>query len=75
MKNFVVKTEKVLGQKDKTTVVKAHNADDAARKAGKKRLAYLRRELRAERISYGELCELQGLAEFIAKGGPHSNLS
>ena len=67
MKNFVVKTEKVLGQKDKTTVVKAHNADDAARK-GKKRLAYLRRELRAERISYGELCELQGLAEFIEPG-------
>lgn len=32
------------------------------------RLEYLRRELRAERISYGELAELQGLAEFIEPG-------
>lgn len=29
------------------------------------RLEYLRGELRAERISYGELAELQGLAESI----------
>ena len=29
------------------------------------RLEYLRAELRAERISYGELAELQGLASFI----------
>lgn len=32
------------------------------------RLEYLRGELRAERISYGELAELQGLAPFIAAG-------
>lgn len=31
----------------------------------KSQLEYLRRELRAERISYGELQELQSLAEFI----------
>lgn len=31
-----------------------------------KRLEYLRGELRAERISYGELAELQSLAEHIA---------
>ena len=31
----------------------------------KQRLEELRSELRAERISYGELAELQGLAEFI----------
>ena len=31
----------------------------------KKRLEYLRHELRAERISYGELNELQSLAEYI----------
>ncbi len=31
----------------------------------KKRLEYLRRELRAERISYGELAELQSLAKHI----------
>lgn len=31
----------------------------------KARLEYLRRELRAERISYGELYELQSLAEYI----------
>jgi hypothetical protein len=29
------------------------------------RLEYLRGEIRAERISYGELAELQGLTEFI----------
>lgn len=32
------------------------------------RLEYLRRELRAERISYGELAELQSLAKHIAPG-------
>ena len=30
-----------------------------------KRLEYLRKELRAERISYGELSELQDLAKHI----------
>lgn len=33
-----------------------------------KRLEYLRAELRAERISYGELAELQGLAGYIEPG-------
>lgn len=33
-----------------------------------KRLEYLRAELRAERISYGELAELQSLAGYIAPG-------
>lgn len=32
------------------------------------RLEYLRGELRAERISYGELSELQSLAPYIAPG-------
>ena len=31
----------------------------------KNRLEYLRNELRAERISYGELFELQSLAKYI----------
>lgn len=31
-----------------------------------RRLEYLRGELRGERISYGELAELQGLADYIA---------
>lgn len=31
------------------------------------RLEYLRQELRAERISYGELVELQSLAKYIDK--------
>ena len=31
----------------------------------KRRLAYLRREIEAERISYGEIAELQELAEHI----------
>ena len=32
-----------------------------------RRLEYLRNELREERISYGELTELQSLAEYIDK--------
>ena len=38
-----------------------------ATKQIKKRLEYLRTELRKERISYGELAELQSLAEYIDK--------
>lgn len=34
----------------------------------KTRLEYLRTELRQERISYGELAELQSLAEYIHQG-------
>lgn len=34
----------------------------------KMRLEYLRKELRAERISYGEIAELQSLAEYIEDG-------
>lgn len=34
----------------------------------KNRLEYLRGELRAERISYGELAELQSLADHIEPG-------
>lgn len=34
----------------------------------KERLEYLRQELRAERISYGELHELQSLAKHIDAG-------
>lgn len=37
-------------------------------KSAKKRLEYLRKELRAERISYGELVELQSLKEYIDSG-------
>lgn len=34
----------------------------------KKRLEYLRGEIEAERISYGEIAELQSLAEYIEPG-------
>lgn len=34
-------------------------------KNAKERLEYLRQELRAERISYEEIAELQSLAEYI----------
>jgi hypothetical protein len=34
----------------------------------KERLEYLRGEIRAERISYGELAELQSLAQYIERG-------
>lgn len=32
------------------------------------RLNYLRQEIEAERISYGEIAELQSLADYIDKG-------
>lgn len=34
----------------------------------KERLEYLRGEIKAERISYGEIVELQSLAEYIEPG-------
>ena len=34
----------------------------------KKRLEYLRGEIRAERISYGEITELQSLKKYIEAG-------
>ena len=43
--------------------VVAHLRHKAER--AKDRLEYLRRELRGERISYGELAELQSLAQYI----------
>ena len=43
-------------------------ADPLIRFAAAKRLEYLRGEIRGERISYGELVELQSLAEFIEPG-------
>ena len=39
-----------------------------ATKEIKKRLEYLRKELRNERISYGELFELQSLSAYIDPG-------
>ena len=49
--------------------MRATNAKGEIMKKSKKinnRLEYLRGELRAERISWGELYELQSLATFIA---------
>jgi hypothetical protein len=40
----------------------------ATMKAIKDRLEYLRGEIEAERISYGEIAELQDLAKFIEPG-------
>jgi hypothetical protein len=37
-------------------------------KSIKKRLAYLRKEIIAERISYAEIAELESLSEYIDKG-------
>ena len=34
----------------------------------RKRLEYLRSKIEAERISYGEIAELQGLVEHIGEG-------
>ena len=34
----------------------------------KKRLEYLRKEIKAERISYGEIAELQSLKKYIDPG-------
>jgi len=40
----------------------------ATQKKIKNRLEYLRGEIKAERISYGEIVELQSLAEHIEPG-------
>ncbi len=37
-------------------------------KAIKARLEYLRKQIEAENISYGEIAELQGLAKYIDEG-------
>ena len=39
---------------------------DARLEEVKDRLTYLRTELRAERMSYGEICELQELIPYIS---------
>jgi hypothetical protein len=39
-----------------------------AKKTIKERLEYLRKEIEAERISYGEILELQSLAKYIEPG-------
>lgn len=48
------------------------NADEASARAeqtrARKRLEYLRQELQAERISYGELAELESLKGYIRPG-------
>ena len=43
--------------------IKSNNKDEIT-----KRLEYLRGEIKAERISYGEIAELQGLAKHIESG-------
>ena len=50
----------MLKQPKKLFVVKKE-----IKKEIKDRLEYLRGEIKAERISYGEIAELQGLAEYI----------
>lgn len=45
-----------------------NNNCEPVRSAARKRLEYLRGEIEAERISYGEIAELQELAEFIEPG-------
>jgi hypothetical protein len=37
-------------------------------RAAKQRLEYLRGEIEAERVSYGEIAELQSLVEYIEPG-------
>jgi hypothetical protein len=51
-----------------TRIMLATGADEPEEPSTTARLEYLRGELRAERISYGELVELQGLAEHIDPG-------
>jgi len=48
-----------------TYICQNNNQKEESMKDIKKRLEYLRTELRAERISYGELVELQSLAKHI----------
>lgn len=41
---------------------------DGSGTSKRERLEYLRQEIRAERISYGEIAELQSLAAYIDPG-------
>lgn len=52
----------------KKTVTAPIETELSPKQFAEKRLKYLRKELRAERISYGELNELQALAPFIDPG-------
>jgi hypothetical protein len=54
--------DSLSGQPDGTVEIPC---PDCAPAGMRERLEYLRGELRAERISYGELAELQGLAEHV----------
>jgi len=47
---------------------KLNKLDMKTTKSIRKRLEYLRQEIREERISYGEIFELQSLAEYIVPG-------
>ncbi len=54
--------------KEASTEKKAWTEDEEETSEVQDRLEYLRGELRAERISYEELAELQGLADYIDPG-------
>lgn len=55
---------------DKETVFNEQNTPlhRKCQKQIQQRLEYLRGEIEAERMSYGELAELQGLADYIEPG-------
>lgn len=61
---MTVEEAKLILQNEPSSVLRAMLPDDSIAA----RLEYLRQELRAERISYGELHELQSLAEHIDSG-------
>lgn len=50
-----------------TDVAKEYEEEVEAGKDTKKRLEYLRKQIRNENISYGEIAELQGLKNYIDK--------
>jgi len=56
------------GRKTKRGIVPVREHTRMNKKDIKKRLEYLRREIRKERISWGEIAELQSLAPHIEKG-------
>lgn len=51
--------------KQKIAAYHLAHRDGYGERIAKRRLEYLRGEIEAERISYGEIAELQGLAAFI----------
>jgi len=68
LSEFMIHTREELAIKYKLSKVEELDLQKWMEKKIKKRLEYFRKEIRAERISYSEIAELQSLTDHIDKG-------